>query len=114
MIQTMIDLNLYHIDELTENARQKAIEEMRIFLLSTMRPDDFISGDPTYDTPEELLKAYNAEYNYIENNDDTVIENIEANDYLYFADGNLANVKYKTVNQETKRYLILYNMQYEF
>lgn len=87
-----ITVNLYTFEELIEKAKQKAIEEHRIFLLESMQPDDFISGEPEYDTPEELQKAYNAEYDYYLFNDDPIIESIECNEYYFYADGTLASV----------------------
>lgn len=89
---TTATINLYTFQELTENAKHRAIEEHRNFLLSVMQPDDFISGDPDYDTPEELEKSYKAEYDYILFNNDAVIESIEINDYLFFYNGELANI----------------------
>lgn len=87
-----VTITLYQFEELPEKSRQKAIDDHRIFLLETMHPNDFISGDPTYDTPEELQKAYDSEYEYFLLNDDSIIENIEANEYWFFHDGTLANV----------------------
>ena len=116
MIQTIIDLNLYSIDELSGNAKQKAIEDHRTFLLYDMRPEDFISGDPTYDTPDELEKAYNSEYEYYSMNDEPIIDSIQANDYLFFIDGSMANVTYHIdkAHNVTKRVLKLFNRNYEF
>lgn len=92
MINTNITIKLYELDELGEKARARAIDEHRNFMLETMYPEDFKSGDPQYDTPEELEKAYNAEYDYISMNDEPVIESIECNEYLFFEDGELAHV----------------------
>lgn len=86
-----VQINIYSFNELSEQARQKAIDEHRNFMLSTMSPADFESGDPEFDTPEALLKAYAVEETNILWNDSPVIENIEANDYLFFSDGELAN-----------------------
>jgi hypothetical protein len=86
-----VTIILYSFDELNENAKKKAIESQREFELSVMRKEDFISGDPEYDTEKELRKAYNAQYAYYEQNDEPIIESIEANDYLFFSDGELAN-----------------------
>jgi mRNA-degrading endonuclease HigB of HigAB toxin-antitoxin module len=86
-----INLNLYSFSELSNKAKQNAIEQHRIFELSVMQPETFISGDAEYDTPEELQKVYNAEYNYYSENDEPIIENIEANDYLFFGNGELAS-----------------------
>lgn len=85
-----VTINLYEFEELNEDAKQKAIQEHRNFLLSVMQPNDFISGDAEYDTPEQLQKVYISEYENTESNDEPIIENIEANEYLFFADGELA------------------------
>lgn len=86
-----VDINLYSIDELAPAARMRAIEDHRNFLLDIMCPEDFISGDPEYDTAEKLQEEYDAEYNYYSENDDPIIENIEVNEYLFFATGELAD-----------------------
>ncbi len=85
-------IKLYEIQELGEKAKRKAIEEHRTFLLSVMCKDDFITGDPAYDTPEEVEKAFAAEYSYYLLNDTPIIENIEANEYLFYKSGDLANL----------------------
>lgn len=90
-----LPITLYTLDELTEQARTFAIEEHREFLLSIMTPSDFISGDPEFDTPEELQKAYESEYNYTLENDDTVVESIETNEYQFYSDGAIAHILYK-------------------
>ena len=86
-----VQINIYSFNELSEQAKQKAIDEHRNFILSTMSVSDFISGNDEHDTDESLNSAFNAEYRYIYENDSPVIENIEANDYLFFSDGNIAN-----------------------
>lgn len=91
MIDTGITIKLYSFSELSEKAKRKAIEAHREFELSIMEPDDFISGIAEYDTPEELQKTYEAQYDYYLMNDEPIIENIEANDYLFFENGNLAH-----------------------
>lgn len=91
MIDTNITIKLFPFSELSEKAKQKAIEAHREFELSIMQPNDFISGEPEYDTPEELQKTYETEYNYYLENDEPIIENIEANEYLFFKNGELAH-----------------------
>lgn len=86
-----ITINLYQFSELSETAKQKAIQRHRDFLLSVMQQTDFISGDEEYDTPEQLQKCYESEYEYTDSNDEPIIESIEANDYLFFADGELTS-----------------------
>lgn len=51
-----ISINLYKLSELSGKAQAHAIEEHRYFMLSDMTPEDFISGNPEYDTAEELQK----------------------------------------------------------
>lgn len=95
-----VTINLYEFAELSYAAQQRAIEEHRHFMLDTMCVDDFISGDPEYDTPEKLEEAYNSEWDYIDRNDEPVIESIEINEYLFYADGRMANCTYSHVNGE--------------
>ena len=92
MIDTGITIKLYSFSELGEKAKRKAIEEHRAFMLSLMALDDFITGIAEYDTPEELQKTYKAQYDYYLMNDEPIIENIEANDYLFFENGELAHI----------------------
>ena len=87
-----VTITLYQFDELSEKAKQKAIFEHREFLLTTMQPEDFISGDPQYDTPVLLQKSYNAQFAYYCENDEPIVESIEINDYWFFHDGTLADV----------------------
>ena len=97
-----ITIKVYTLDELSYNARERAIFEHRQFLLSEMCPNDFISGEPEYDTPEQLEEQYKSEYEYYENNDEPIIESIECNDYLFFEDGTLANTCHYWKNHPTK------------
>ena len=96
------NINLYTFAEISADAQAKAIEEHRRFLLDDMQPEDFISGDPEYDTPESLEEQYNNEYFYVLENDDPVIESIEANEYLFYESGAMAWIKYKFPNHETR------------
>ncbi len=91
MIDTGITIKLYPFSELSEKAKRKAIEDYREFELSIMRPENFITGIAEYDTPEELQKVYEAQYDYYAMNDEPIIEIIEANDYLFFENGELAH-----------------------
>ena len=75
-----VTINLYCFDELNEAAKQTAINAHRNFELSVMCPDDFSSK-----------YLYNSEYNYYLNDDSPIIEAIEANEYLFFANGEIAN-----------------------
>ena len=91
MLSFNIPVTLYTLNELSENARNHAIEEHRRFMLEILDPTDFISGEPEYDTPGKLNAAYESEYDYILMNDEPVTESIEINEYLYFPSGELAN-----------------------
>lgn len=84
-------VSVYPFDELSEKAKQNAIQQHREFLLATMQQEDFISGCAEYDTPEELQKSYDSEYDYYLMNDEPIIESITINEYLFFADGELAH-----------------------
>lgn len=88
MIETVI--HLFAFKELPEKAQQKAISEHRDFLLSIMEPSDFISGEPEWDTPEKLQEQYESDYEYYLVNDEPIVEAIEANNYYFFFDGELA------------------------
>lgn len=87
-----VTITLYQFDELSDKAREKAISDHRYFLIDVMRPDDFISGDPEWDTPEKLFETYRAEYDYYLMNDEPIIESIEINEYWFFHDGTMAHV----------------------
>jgi len=91
MIDTGITIKLYSFSELDEKAKRKAIEAHREFELSIMQPEDFITGIAEYDTPEKLQKTYKAQYYYYLMNDEPIIEAIEANEYLFFENGELAH-----------------------
>jgi len=86
-----VSIHLFKFEELNEKAQEKAVSDHRYFLIDTMRPDDFISGDPEWDTPEKLFETYRAEYNYYLMHDEPIIDSIQANDYWFFHDGALAN-----------------------
>lgn len=111
MINVNIKIGLYSLNELSENARNRAIEEHRQFLLDMMIPEDFISGDPDYDTQEQLSAAYDAEYLYILENDEYVIESIDINDYMFFSSGELANVTHYTAGEHAGETWLTYNRE---
>jgi len=77
MIDTGISIKLYSFSELSKKAKRRAIEAHREFMLSIMEPDDFETGI--------------VEYDYYARNDEPIIENIKANDYLFFENGELAH-----------------------
>ncbi|HHX70423.1 MAG TPA: hypothetical protein GX708_20510 [Gallicola sp.] len=77
MIDTGITIKLYSFSELSEKAKRKAIEAHREFMLSIIELNDFKNGI--------------AEYDYYARNDEPIIESIEANDYLFFENGELAH-----------------------
>lgn len=111
MINVNIQIGLYSLDELSDSARNRAIEDHRRFLLEIMRPGDFISGDPEYDTQEEIYAAYDAEYFYILGNDDPVVESIDANEYMFFSSGELANVTHYTAGENAGQTWLTYNRE---
>lgn len=91
MKKVTISVYLYAFNELSVTAKTRAVNDHRAFLLSVMSPDDFISGDPDYDTPEKLQETFESEYEYYLNNDEPIIESIEINEYLFYENGELAH-----------------------
>ena len=89
-----VNIKLYTIHELNEKAKTKAIEDHRYFLLDMLVPD-YIDGIIDWNDPEKM-EMYHEEYNYILNNDDYVIENIEINDYYYYFNGEMVPVLHCT------------------
>jgi hypothetical protein len=71
-------IKLYSFDELTAEAKVFAINEHTDFLNSI--PQEFED------------ESRNMKSEYIQHNEDEVIESIQANNYLFFADGELASV----------------------
>lgn len=69
-----VTINLYSFNELNEDAKELAIQEHANFLVNA---NDFGSVDELGQTEEFT--------------EDEVIENIEANDYLFYYDGELAH-----------------------
>ena len=72
-------INLYQFSELSEEAKQKAIFEHENFLLSIGIEQEDEEGETAIEYPEEIT-------------DSEVIESIEANEYYFFASGELADV----------------------
>lgn len=77
MIDTGITIKLYSFSELNEKAKRRAIEAHREFELNIIELNGFENGI--------------AEYDYYAMNDEPIIESIEANDYLFFENGELAH-----------------------
>lgn len=73
-----LTIKLYSFHELNQEAQRKAIEEHRQFLIETEIPGDC-----------ETWEEYNEQIAYLNTNDDYIIENIEINEYTFFADGKL-------------------------
>lgn len=72
-----VTINLYSFEELNEKARQKAISEHQSFLDG--QPEQYENEDG------EMVEEY------VEHTEADAIENIEANEYIYFEDGKLAH-----------------------
>lgn len=84
------EIKLYSLAELPEKSRERAINEHRYFLLDTLQPD-YIDGVTDWNDPEKM-EMYQDEYDYIQMNDEPVIESIEINEYYFFYNGDLCNV----------------------
>lgn len=89
-----ITIHLYQYEELDERAKRRALYEARMDAVSNMRPEDFVSGDPEFDTPEELENQCELEKEYYEREDEPVIEYINDNGYWFFHDGTMADTYY--------------------
>lgn len=81
-------INLYNFSELSEEAKQKAISEHEDFLLSIGQQEENEQG--------QLVTVYAETMEESE-----VIESIEANEYLFFADGDMA--QYTTYTGKHKK-----------
>ena len=90
MINTEITIKLYAFAELSLKAKQRAIEEHRKFTLDELSPSDY--ADMAKDSGKPANALYELDYEYYLMNDEPIIENIEANEYLYFEDGEMAHV----------------------
>ena len=73
-----VTINLYSFHELGKVAQRKAIEEHKEFMESIPAPVEVEEGH---------IKNIYEKYNKAE-----VIDNIEANEYVFFEDGELASV----------------------
>src|SRR3972149_5406197 len=97
-----IRVRLYSFSELVEHAKERAINEHRNFLLSVESVDNF-----------EYPEDYEMTMRYYEDNDEPIIENIEANEYLYFDSGELANcITYTGTHPESGKTEFIYKGVY--
>ena len=78
MIQVNLPVNLYTIDDLKGEGRETAIREQIIFLDTTPVSVENENGE--------------LEDKYFEHTKEEAIENMRANEYLYFADGEIADI----------------------
>lgn len=78
-----VTLNLLSISELNKEAKNIAIEQHRDFLVESYRDDMF--DDSFNMTRSKYTKSLTKQ---------EVIEDIEANEYLYFPNGEMANITY--------------------
>lgn len=89
MIDTGITIKLYSLNELSEKAKQKAIEDHRIFYLENL--DYSLYEEMAKETGKSANAIYETEYEYYLMNNEPIIENIEANEYMFFENGELAH-----------------------
>ena len=85
MKNVKVEIKLHELNELSESAKTKAISEHYNFMFETERPENF-EDEEDYESHMNWLEKWS---DGVEN---YVIENIEANEYLYFEDGSLANI----------------------
>ena len=86
MKKVTVQIELLSINELNTVARQKAIDEHFNFLCDTPMEYENENG--------EMIKEY------YEPEESEVIESIEANEYLFFTNGELAHITHFTGNHE--------------
>ena len=72
-----VTINLYDFADLSQGAKDKAIQDHREFLESLPEECENEAG--------ELEQYYRMDYS-----NEEIIENIEANEYIYFANGDMA------------------------
>jgi len=88
---------LYELDELPTEARNKAISDFIAFEIEIMDEDS-----PYYELAEDMEKIrtpwFLGEYIY-EKELDSIIETIKCNDYLFFKDGELIPRNYYPKNR---------------
>lgn len=77
-----VTTNLYKFAKLTGGARERAIEDYRDFLLRTY---DSRNLEKSGWSEDEI----DADYDDLSENDERVIESIDANEHLFFRDGTL-------------------------
>ena len=84
MRKVNVEITLYNFEELDFFSKERALADHRQFMIETLSESDF-------DFPGD----YDSSIAEIEINNEYVIENIQANEYWYFMDGDIApTVKY--------------------
>ena len=86
-----IKIHLYQFAELSDTAKVKAIMDHRVFMINTLEPD-YIDGVTDWNDPEKMQMYYD-ELDYLNENDEPIVESIEANEYLFFNNGALAHTQ---------------------
>lgn len=84
---TELTIKLYSFHELSKNSQQKAIADHRLFLINTLQPDYF-DGVTDWNDPRKM-EMYYSEMDYLNENEDPIVESITINDYLFFANGEI-------------------------
>ena len=97
MIKVNIEVGLYNIDELEEDVRDKVLSEHRDFLLSMFDAGEY-DWDMDYETYRDNLT------------EEDIIENINANEYLYYVDGTMAyTIRYTGKHERAGERVFLVN-----
>lgn len=76
MRKVKVEIDLFELEELESKAKEYAIREHRLFLLDTIEVDEH----------------YQENYNAIEYDDAYVSDNIILNEYLFYYNGDIADV----------------------
>ena len=85
------DINLYSYDELDEGAKEKAFNEHEEFLRETPQTYEDDEGNEKYDNMNKWTQEDIREY---------VEDSIKINEYLFFENGEMANITHFTGKHE--------------
>lgn len=98
-----VTIDLFSISELDKEAKRKAIEEHKAFLIESYQDGD-------YDESFNMTRSKYAK----QLTKSEIIENIEINGYLYFSDGSMARtVKYCGKHERAGEHVFIFkNVEY--
>lgn len=87
-----VEIEIFKFDELSDYVKSIVIQKQRCFLLYSMSVEDYKNMTEEQLNGESPINCYLNEYKNIEENDEPVIESINASGYWFFKDGKYAGV----------------------